>query len=491
MLTTDFTFQDMMDELSSEFIEELEVLSSILDADDLYFNENCAMITIHCSPQIPTDSITLCSIIDGDKYDQVLNHLSHVTVQCGIPAGYPISENLSSLQISCQWLTAEEKALVTSQLLEMWVPGDPVLFQIVTWVRDDLLPFLDIYDHIIFSESEQYESIPLVRITILDHFNRDITRKEFGSGDHECCVCFSRYPGMEMSLLTCLHPHCTDCLSTLIQIQMDDGKFCDIDCATCDTFLGRDIIKDNLSAEAFADWEEKFQTESVETDPQVLICPRCSGYAVKDDNLASCSTCYFKFCEECNKSWHPGRCETFQTDEAGRTGQVKKGTQLRAGRKNEELTKLFMKAYLMRCPKCKVWVMRDFGCNHMHCHLCNTDFCYFCGLRAKNHVSSIFCSSSKPVAPLDIEEPSIQDESYLASYKQPGMIRNVVDEDEQMETVRCVGCKHLLQRQEGNNHAKCAVCRAQFCFLCRAAIKGTTHFNAVGCAQHGGMVKKI
>lgn len=47
-------------------------------------------------------------------------------------------------------------------------------------------------------------------------------------------------------------------------------------------------------------------------------------------------------------------------------------------------------AKFKQCPKCKFWVERSEGCNHMSCR-CGTNFCYDCGGTGCPHGS---CSNS-------------------------------------------------------------------------------------------------
>ncbi|RWS31357.1 uncharacterized protein B4U80_10661, partial [Leptotrombidium deliense] len=79
-----------------------------------------------------------------------------------------------------------------------------------------------------------------------------------------------------------------------------------------------------------------------------------------------CAECECVWCFLCHSPWHNGiTCKQF--------------------RKGDRLLKFWAKQIshgqvnAQRCPKCKTYIQRSSGCDHMHCTRCETNFCYRCG----------------------------------------------------------------------------------------------------------------
>jgi len=145
-------------------------------------------------------------------------------------------------------------------------------------------------------------------------------------------------------------------------------------------------------------------------------------------------------------------------------------------REFEQKSEDFKRQYFKKCPSCKSWIQRSYGCNHMHCILCNTDFCYACGKVPRHHSQSqgFYCSELVEEAP------------WQSLYAPERLAFNVINELIDEPVIPCVRCKRKLQRHAKNNHMVCLVCKTEFCFVCKEILKGTKgHFSAVGCPQHG------
>ena len=77
------------------------------------------------------------------------------------------------------------------------------------------------------------------------------------------------------------------------------------------------------------------------------------------------------WCFNCHGPWHSGiSCHKNQ--------------------KNDKSLKLWSKKYFghgqknaQKCPKCKIYIQRSEGCDHMICTNCSTEFCYRCGLKQR------------------------------------------------------------------------------------------------------------
>ena len=79
-----------------------------------------------------------------------------------------------------------------------------------------------------------------------------------------------------------------------------------------------------------------------------------------------CPWCNKRYCLNCKDEWHKGlTCQEYKDS-----------------RNEKKLDSQFFKfvkgAKFKVCPKCKYWVEKSHGCNHMRCR-CGADFCYVCG----------------------------------------------------------------------------------------------------------------
>ncbi|PRD28308.1 UNVERIFIED_CONTAM: E3 ubiquitin-protein ligase [Trichonephila clavipes] len=80
----------------------------------------------------------------------------------------------------------------------------------------------------------------------------------------------------------------------------------------------------------------------------------------------ACPSCQLEWCFSCHAPAHGVlTCR-----------QYKKGDRLL---RNWARARTHGQLNAQKCPNCKVFIERTTGCDHMHCPVCNTDFCYKCG----------------------------------------------------------------------------------------------------------------
>jgi len=79
-----------------------------------------------------------------------------------------------------------------------------------------------------------------------------------------------------------------------------------------------------------------------------------------------CPWCNKRYCLNCKDEWHKGlTCQEYKDS--------------RNEKKLDAQFLSFVKGAKFKvCPKCKYWVEKSHGCNHMRCR-CGADFCYICG----------------------------------------------------------------------------------------------------------------
>lgn len=190
----------------------------------------------------------------------------------------------------------------------------------------------------------------------------------------ECGIC------LEMKWLYCRHccqyPACNSCLQLYYTSKVEQGII-QIECCnpTCHSYVHRDEI----SARLHNGTKETFYKllASANINKFTKTCPRCSH--VTRANMhdtknrkqipatrIQCPACQLEWCFVCHAPWHAEMtCKQFQKGDRLLKSWAKEMNQ---GQLNAQ-----------RCPKCKIYIQRTSGCDHMHCTRCKTDFCYRCG----------------------------------------------------------------------------------------------------------------
>ncbi|XP_070534844.1 E3 ubiquitin-protein ligase RNF217-like isoform X2 [Ptychodera flava] len=191
----------------------------------------------------------------------------------------------------------------------------------------------------------------------------------------ECQICLVV---TDLHLRTCCTmPVCDGCLQEYCSIQVNQ-KIVKVPCPNpqCNAFVSRDEIVFHLDGSN----RDKFHRFLLEAnkEPHTKTCPRCSHLFALDKEIfaktkmnpqeskVACPECYLVWCFPCHAPWHEGiSCREY-----------KKGDKLlRAWAKERS----YGQNNAQRCPKCRVYIQRSSGCDHMTCSRCKTEFCYRCG----------------------------------------------------------------------------------------------------------------
>ena len=91
-----------------------------------------------------------------------------------------------------------------------------------------------------------------------------------------------------------------------------------------------------------------------ENDSKEFNCPRCSKH----------------YCLKCRVEWHTDlSCEEYEESKD-------------PSDEDKSFKSYARGAKFKQCPKCKVWVEKSEGCDHMKCR-CGSEFCYACGGKYK------------------------------------------------------------------------------------------------------------
>ncbi len=148
-----------------------------------------------------------------------------------------------------------------------------------------------------------------------------------------------------------------------------------IKCPKCSNEIHDNIIRDALTQIGQQNLIEKYDKFSMnkyiqEHMDEYSSCPTpgCDYmfFYQQGDTHFRCELCKKEYCLQCHDDWHRGvTCEQYKS--------------LRDESKLDKQFLDFVKgAKFKMCPKCKFWVEKNQGCDHMRCR-CGIDFCYVCG----------------------------------------------------------------------------------------------------------------
>jgi len=193
----------------------------------------------------------------------------------------------------------------------------------------------------------------------------------------ECPICFSEIIDINIFILGCYHTFCKDCIINYIEEEINNARV-DIKCPwkDCSEKFTDTKIKTLVNEKLFNKLKKFRERKQNGNDKNLISCPilDCEGYAKKQpqdlernsfisgrrsiNQIKYTCTNKHNFCGKCNKVWHGKEsCEDDREiiDFATTSGKM-----------------------LKKCIKCKVWTEKNEGCNHMHCKICETDWCWLC-----------------------------------------------------------------------------------------------------------------
>lgn len=194
-----------------------------------------------------------------------------------------------------------------------------------------------------------------------------------------CPICCSD-ESKDMLSLECNHGFCEDCLKSYFTNQItNEGLAQTIVCPDfeCEILIDEDTIIRFLSNNEFAKniYTKIILNSYVTNNPRARWCPgKSCGHIINATSLTSaynyaqlitCYNCKTSFCFQCTQPWHdPIKCILL--------------LQWNKKMLDDSQTVLWLKANTKSCPKCKVHIEKNGGCNHMTCRKCGHEFCWLC-----------------------------------------------------------------------------------------------------------------
>ncbi|KAI3955843.1 hypothetical protein MKW98_006203 [Papaver atlanticum] len=169
----------------------------------------------------------------------------------------------------------------------------------------------------------------------------------------------------------CAHSYCSECIVRYVASKIQENVI-SIGCPemNCQGVLEPEYCKSILPPEVFDRWG-RAQCEALILGDQIFYCPfkDCSAPLLVDEGQggivqSECAHCKRSFCAQCKVPWHAGIvCAEFQkldVDERGREDIML----MEAAKKNG----------WQRCPKCKFYVEKTYGCSSIICRFVLSTF---------------------------------------------------------------------------------------------------------------------
>lgn len=183
-----------------------------------------------------------------------------------------------------------------------------------------------------------------------------------------CEICAERKEPDEMlSILSCTHSVCFDCISKHVSVKARDGTAAAsaVTCPGlgCPETLELAACRGTVPADVLSRWEAAL-CESLIAESLKFYCPYrdCSALLVNDVEggvirESECPICRRLFCAQCYVAWHSGfDCEEFQ-----------RLSENERGREDLMVIELARGESWNRCPRCKFFVEKTEGCSHITC----------------------------------------------------------------------------------------------------------------------------
>jgi hypothetical protein len=188
-----------------------------------------------------------------------------------------------------------------------------------------------------------------------------------------CQICLETIPEDEyMPLENCGDLFHLQCMSRYLTTLINDRQFplvCPL--PECRQEINMIDISERIEPSELAKFEEFTFNHFVQRHmDDMTCCPTADcGYVftwLGDISMFVCPVCKQEYCLTCKCIYHRGKsCEEYQRD-----------------KKDEPLDRAFMEfargAKYKMCSRCKFWVEKSDGCDHMTCR-CGYEFCYVCG----------------------------------------------------------------------------------------------------------------
>lgn len=265
-----------------------------------------------------------------------------------------------------------------------------VLLRAFSWDEDSLLARWSSTQHLPSERDNLLAEAGIMKHQAFRVGNdRDEREQILSRGSWECPGCYDDFDSTDHAVtLPCGHFFCRDCMTNYLKLQISEG-------GTGTAITGREAINcpghkckfyvDSITLAALVDPDMysryiSYVTNAyVEKNPHVCWCPSGRGceFAIATDmdntRMVGCK-CGYVFCFSCKAEGHwPAACDELKwfrdTNPTAREMDLQE---------EENRSVEWILSHTQDCPKCRVNIQKNGGCNHMSCWSCNHNYCWVC-----------------------------------------------------------------------------------------------------------------
>jgi len=292
--------------------------------------------------------------------------------------------------------------------------GSPVLFNWYQAVKENIYDFIK--QPLRLSEC----NAPINQlISALTDYDRLKKRRQFETSYFYCDVCCQEYLGAECEQITpCDHVFCRSCCRSYLTLQVQEGALDRLKCLSddCQSPVGGQQLRSILGPDLYARFDQLSLSRGLDSMTDIVQCPRpdCGAPVLTDGpdaKMAHCAMCHLPFCLYCKKVFHGVAPCAFSLNDKKRivaeykvaTGEAKLRLERRYGKQllirivDESMSEEWIKENSKSCPRCRMGIEKNDGCNKMSCSKCGAYFCWLC-MRVLNEIDP-YKHFSDPKAP--------------------------------------------------------------------------------------------
>eukprot|EP00698_Gefionella_okellyi_P012867 TRINITY_DN3499_c0_g2_i1.p1 TRINITY_DN3499_c0_g2~~TRINITY_DN3499_c0_g2_i1.p1 ORF type:complete len:462 (-),score=17.15 TRINITY_DN3499_c0_g2_i1:309-1694(-) len=204
-----------------------------------------------------------------------------------------------------------------------------------------------------------------------------ITSASAVQGSQTCDICFTDVPKNAMHKMSCGHPFCKECWRQHIETQLMASpaaalacKCMQADCKKVVSVADMRLIVDDKHVQKY--FRIFYQRMASEKSSHYTSCRSCARtLQVHSHGWWEMCPCSTPLCPQCGDEPHePLTCSLLQNY---REREARHNRHSSA-----EDSEQWVQKFSKKCPRCKVPIQKNDGCNHMSCSQCSFQFCWLC-----------------------------------------------------------------------------------------------------------------